>query len=154
MNLQKKVCLLTLSLFLVLYLIVIVPNVEKAVRIFVPTKINISEIAKRHYRQNPKLILAIIQVESSGNCNAVSSKGAVGLMQVKPSTAKFVGLDYSKGDLMCPEKNILAGTRILKMYAKKSKSLRSTLFKYSGGSKTHYNKVIKEMKKHKDRNFI
>ena len=43
----------------------------------------------------PELVLAIITTESKGRERAVSPKGAVGLMQVLPSTAREVALENS-----------------------------------------------------------
>jgi len=59
---------------------------------------------------DPKLILAVIIVESEGNANVVSRRGAQGLMQLMPKTAKAMGAENSKD----PRQNILAGTRYLK----------------------------------------
>ncbi len=42
---------------------------------------------------DPKLVRAIIKVESDGNPKAVSSKGAQGLMQLIPATARRFGVD-------------------------------------------------------------
>lgn len=58
----------------------------------------------------PQLIKAISVVESGANANAVSPKGAIGLMQVMPNTAK----DYHCKNLFDPEDNIDCGTKILK----------------------------------------
>jgi len=57
------------------------------------------------------LIKAVIRQESGFNSKAVSKAGAIGLMQVMPSTARRVALH--KADLFDPAKNILAGTRLL-----------------------------------------
>lgn len=43
-----------------------------------------------HYRLDPSFILSLIEVESSFKIRARSPRGALGLMQVKPSTAKYV----------------------------------------------------------------
>src|SRR3984885_10709417 len=60
-----------------------------------------------HYRVPPELIGALIDVESRWNPRAVSSKGAMGLMQLMPATARRYGA-FSPFDA---EQNIAAGTR-------------------------------------------
>ncbi len=57
-----------------------------------------------------RLILAVIIVESEGNERAVSRRGAQGLMQLMPKTAKSMGAKNPKE----PLQNILAGTKYLK----------------------------------------
>ncbi|MBO8171841.1 MAG: lytic transglycosylase domain-containing protein [Bacillaceae bacterium] len=46
--------------------------------------------ASRQYDVDPYLILSIIQIESNFNHNRISKKGAVGLMQLMPDTARWV----------------------------------------------------------------
>jgi len=60
-----------------------------------------------HYHVPPELIGALIDVESRWNPRAVSDKGAMGLMQLMPATAKRFGAS----DPFNPEQNIAAGTR-------------------------------------------
>lgn len=60
-----------------------------------------------HYRVPPELIGAFIDVESRWNPRAVSNKGAMGLMQLMPATAKRFGA-FEPFDV---EQNIAAGTR-------------------------------------------
>lgn len=60
---------------------------------------------------NPALVSAIIHVESTGNCGARSSAGALGIMQVKPATARSVGVH---GNLLKCENSLLAGVRYIK----------------------------------------
>lgn len=96
-------------------------------------------------RNNPdeKLVRAMIQVESRWDPGARSSAGAVGLMQVMPASARMVGLNYTRHDLLCPEKNIVAGTRILRHYQRTTGSLREALRLYSGGARNYYERVMK-----------
>jgi soluble lytic murein transglycosylase-like protein len=58
---------------------------------------------------HPTLIRALIVVESGFNPRAVSRRGAVGLMQLRPDTARRYGV----ADRYDPEQNIRAGTRYL-----------------------------------------
>jgi soluble lytic murein transglycosylase-like protein len=59
----------------------------------------------------PSLVKAVMQVESTFNPKAVSPKGASGLMQIMPATAKYLGLKPE--DRFDPEKNVEAGSRYL-----------------------------------------
>ncbi|HEV7671231.1 MAG TPA: lytic transglycosylase domain-containing protein [Thermoanaerobaculia bacterium] len=67
--------------------------------------------AKKH-QVNPSVVAALIRAESSGNPRAVSRKGARGLMQLMPSTAKRFGVRADR--LFEPEQNLEAGVRYLK----------------------------------------
>ena len=62
-----------------------------------------------HYRVPPELIAALIDVESRWNPRAVSGKGAMGLMQLMPATARRFGAF----DPFNEEQNIAAGTRFV-----------------------------------------
>lgn len=57
----------------------------------------------------PALLKAVIEVESGFNARALSSKGAVGLMQVMPTTAAR----YGQYDLYSPEENLAVGAHYL-----------------------------------------
>lgn len=61
---------------------------------------------------DPALIHAVITVESRHNPKAVSKKGALGLMQLMPGTAKRYGLTRVR--LQDNRQNILAGAQYLK----------------------------------------
>lgn len=74
----------------------------------------IYETASR-YSLNPHLVAAIVRVESSFNPRALSRKGACGLMQLLPDTARRFGL--RRKDLFDPAKNLDAGARYLKWLA-------------------------------------
>ena len=62
-----------------------------------------------HYRVSPELVAALIDVESQWNPRALSSKGAMGLMQLMPATARRFGAVEPFDE----EQNIAAGTRYL-----------------------------------------
>lgn len=70
----------------------------------------IYETAKRH-QLNPALVAALVRAESAYDSKAVSHKGAQGLMQLMPATARRFGL--AAGESFVPERNIEAGTRYL-----------------------------------------
>jgi soluble lytic murein transglycosylase len=73
--------------------------------------------AARQTTVNPLFIFAVTRQESAFVHDAKSPAGAMGLMQLLPSTAKQTaqrnGLSYSPLDLLLPEKNIALGSRYL-----------------------------------------
>jgi soluble lytic murein transglycosylase-like protein len=76
----------------------------------------------RHARRrglNPRLVKAIIAVESQFTPTALSHCGARGLMQVMPATAKDLGVKAC--DLWDPETNISAGTAYLALLFKQAR---------------------------------
>jgi soluble lytic murein transglycosylase-like protein len=74
-------------------------GVEKMVR----------EAAERHH-VDPALVRAVIETESNWNPSAVSRKGALGLMQLIPTTAQRFGVN----DAFNPKQNVDAGVRYLR----------------------------------------
>jgi hypothetical protein len=76
-----------------------------------PPEINqfVQQTADRH-QVDPKLVHAIIQVESAYNSKAVSRKGAQGLMQLIPATARRFGV----ADPFDPKQNIEGGVNYLR----------------------------------------
>jgi soluble lytic murein transglycosylase-like protein len=67
------------------------------------------ERQSRRYRVDPILVRAVIQVESNFDPNCVSKKGARGLMQLMPGTAKRYGVTR----IHDPEENIQGGVHYL-----------------------------------------
>jgi soluble lytic murein transglycosylase-like protein len=60
----------------------------------------------------PDLIRSVIRQESAARPCAISSKGAIGLMQLMPSTALQLGVS----DSFDPKENVNAGARLLKQF--------------------------------------
>jgi soluble lytic murein transglycosylase-like protein len=89
----------------------------------------VKEAAERH-RMNPDLIRAVIQTESGWNAGAVSRKGAVGLMQLIPTTAQRFGVK----DMFSPKQNVDAGVRYLKTLLERyNGNLELALAAYNAG---------------------
>ena len=69
------------------------------------------EDAARHHLVSADLVRAVIQVESEFDVLAVSSKGAQGLMQLMPFTARRFGV----ADSFDPRQNIFGGVQYLRL---------------------------------------
>ena len=79
---------------------------------------------------DPLLVRAVIKVESNFNPKAVSRKGARGLMQITPDTARKLRLDNP----FSPKQNITAGTRYLKQQLDYFGDIRLGLAAYNAGA--------------------
>ncbi|MCH7320704.1 transglycosylase SLT domain-containing protein [Solibacillus sp. MA9] len=91
-----------------------------------------SEIAKaaETYNLPEKLIAAVMKQESNFNASAVSSSGASGLMQLMPSTARYLGVTNSSD----PEQNIMGGAKYLRqMLDQFDNNIETALAAYNAG---------------------
>jgi soluble lytic murein transglycosylase-like protein len=88
------------------------------------------EAAERH-RLDPALVKAVIEAESNWNPEAVSSKGAQGLMQLIPGTAESLGVN----DAFDPAQNLDGGVRHLRALLEKyDGDLEKALAAYNAGA--------------------
>lgn len=88
----------------------------------------------RKYRINPHLFASMMRQESGGRMDAVSGKGALGLMQVMPATARSVGVADPKAMLTNPVLAMSAGAVYLKqLQAKFGNDVPLVLAAYNAG---------------------
>lgn len=87
------------------------------------------------YGVEPSLVAAVIKAESRFDPEATSSRGAYGLMQLLPETARFVSERAGiRGDYRDPETNIRIGTRYLSyLHSRYDGDQRLALAAYNSG---------------------
>ena len=89
----------------------------------------VQQSAEKH-RVDPALVRAVISTESNWNPRAVSSKGALGLMQLIPGTARQLGVRNA----FDPAQNVDAGVRYLSMLLQRyNGDLHKALAAYNAG---------------------
>jgi soluble lytic murein transglycosylase-like protein len=98
-----------------------------------------------------ELALAVVQIESSFRPTVKGSAGEIGLMQIKPATAKMMGYDGEATGLYDPETNIRFGMKYLAgAHELGDGKVCGTILKYNAGhgakrmnpvSKRYCNKV-------------
>jgi soluble lytic murein transglycosylase-like protein len=106
---------------------------KKAERLLHPIVIQ----AAGRYQVDPALIKAIIMAESGYNIRAISKKGAKGLMQLMPATARALGVE----DVFNPRQNISGGIRYFKQLVNQfDGDIKLALAAYNAGSRKvrHY----------------
>ena len=106
------------------------PQASTTPKISTPLTQMVEESARAH-SVDPLLVQAVIAVESNYNANAVSPKGAEGLMQLMPPTARMLGVTNT----FDPQQNIEAGVRYLKQLQDLYKDDTLALAAYNAGPK-------------------
>ncbi len=99
-----------------------------------PPPAHIQELVEKSARAHdidPLLVQSVIQVESNYNHFAVSPKGAEGLMQLMPGTARMLGVSNS----FDPAENIEAGVKYLRYLQSVYQDDRLALAAYNAGPK-------------------
>jgi soluble lytic murein transglycosylase len=92
----------------------------------------------RNYRLDPALLAAMIYQESKFEVDARSEAGAIGLMQLRPDTARGIavrtgGSQFRVDDLYDPEINVRYGSWYLRHLLDKYGSEERALAAYNGG---------------------
>jgi soluble lytic murein transglycosylase len=91
-----------------------------------------------HYGLDYRLVLALMKIESNYQDDAVSPKGARGLLQVKPSVAKFIAQDAGirwdgHRTLDAPDSNIKIGIHFFSQLIKEFENINVALKAYNMG---------------------
>ncbi len=131
---MKKLALILFSSILVLTIIFFIVF-RYAV---VPKKYNNMVLSySKEYNIESALVYAIIKTESNFDKNAKSSAGAIGLMQLMPSTASWIasefGEDFKSENLYNPEINIKYGCFYLNYLFKKFDNMGTVICAYNAG---------------------
>ena len=96
------------------------------------------EIYSKQYNVDKELIYSIIKAESNFNHEAVSSKGACGLMQLMQPTAeevaKKLNLTINEQVILEPKVNINLGTKYISTLIEKYKIIEVALAAYNAGT--------------------
>ncbi len=88
------------------------------------------------YGVEPELVLAVIKVESNFKCDVISHRGAIGLMQILPSTAGYIAqkVGYScEIDLKNPDCNVALGCAYIAYLKQKFQTETEILCAYNAG---------------------
>lgn len=121
---------------------VVADHLRRARTGLVPAEIDhVAEVLVReceHHDLAPDLVLALIEIESSGYNFARSRADALGLMQLQPATAKFVARRagvpwYGRNTLFEPGSNVRLGVAYLRQLVDRYDSVPTALAAYNWG---------------------
>ncbi len=97
----------------------------------------------REYGVDPYLVSAVLYIESKGDPNIISARGALGLMQITPSTARSLGIE----DILDPEENIKAGAKYIGQLIRKYDEPSALLAYNAGTGILEDNRIPRETKR-------
>lgn len=134
MGVKKKIY--TISFFVVLALLLGCAGLFYQFKYPIKYKETISFYSAK-YNLDSKLVASLINAESSFNPEAISTSGAIGLMQILPSTGEYIasilGEDYKAINLKDPTTNIKYGCFYLNYLSKKFSEEKTLLSAYNAG---------------------
>lgn len=137
---NKKALICVIIILIIFVFIALFKN--NILKIMYPQKYsNLVSVYANEYNVDEDLIFATIKTESNFNQNAVSSQGAIGLMQLMEKTAKEImpKIDINfeeesiKDELLKPDINIEVGTKYLSILIEKYKNIEVALTAYNAG---------------------
>ncbi len=111
-------------------------SLSNSVKEYIPL---IETLCSKYKYSYPKVVAAIIQIESNGNENAVGQSGELGLMQIMPIALQDVnenfGTNFQFEDLAVASNNISVGILFLKLQLKRMKNLNDSIRAYNAGER-------------------
>ena len=137
---NKKLLIFIFIIVIVFVFLIVFKN--KLLKIIYPkTYAEVVSVYGEKYGVDENLIFAVIKAESNFNKNAVSNKGAIGLMQLMEETAKDVvnknnmqfNYDNLKEELLNVDNNINVGTMYLKGLLDRYKNIELAVVAYNAG---------------------
>lgn len=137
---KKEFFLIIFSIILIAFLLYFFITTFLAYKYPLKYKKEIIEYSNK-YNIQPQLVAAVINVESRYNKDAISQKGAIGLMQLMPSTAKWIAEkidfeNYNDELLFQPNVNIEFGCYYLSYLKGKFGGTTEILASYNAGEGT------------------
>ena len=136
---NKKVRIVLAIIIIIVFLIILKNPIQKM--IYPKTYKEVVSVYHEQYEVDENLIFAVIKAESNFDPNTISAKGAIGLMQLMPDTAKDVavknGIDLDVSNMeqeLCKvNKNINIGSKYLSILLQRYNSVELALAAYNAG---------------------
>lgn len=136
---KKILTVLAIIIIIIVFLMILKDPIQKI--IYPKTYKEVVSVYHEQYDVDENLIFAVIKAESNFDPNTISEKGAIGLMQLMPDTAKDVavknGIDLDETNIeqeLCKvNKNIDIGSKYLSTLLQRYDSVELALAAYNAG---------------------